>query len=240
MSNLDKTMRTSEDTLKRLKYLRYELQKEHPKEYISNDFIINNLLDIKNQLSQDYVTREHYNEINSIKDNQKVRIQELEEQLENNLSDRQNSIAGFKETIQKQGKTLEDYKQDIRNKNDLIKKYNDAKNILLGQVYELEGTVKKLKQENQVIIEKNNRLNRLLSEEYFPLYSLKAMVGIIDFLGKPLNKRRFFTAQEIYKGQCFFNQDEIYQALGLARYRCFPVKVARNNEGVLFYRYNKI
>jgi len=237
---LSKTMRASESTLNRLDSLKSEVQKHYPEEYISNDLIVNFLLDFKQNIKKNYVEREHFNEIFSLKDNQKKRIENLEEQLSNIDNSYQKNIGSLKDTILKQGDVVEGYKNSISEKENQIKTLEaDIRNISK----DLDSTNKILSEittENKFLHSENKNLSSSITQDYFRIYDLRCMVDIIKFLRNPVNRFRWFSAKQIYKKlKGYWGFQEVKNCLDIASYRCFPVRVGRSDRGLIF-RYQKI
>jgi len=237
---LSKTMRTSEYTLDRLDCLKGEVQKLYPDEYICYDLVINFLLDFKQNIKKNYVERTLYDEISDIKNNQMDHIKQLEEQLKTLEGEYSKNIENLENTIQNQGTVIEGYKNSISERDKQIKTLNSTNQSYEKKLEISSEKIMDLEKENHSLKNENQRLSNAIDQDYFSLYDLKCLVTIINFLSKPLNRKRFFTAKQIIDKQSFWNQEEILNALALAKFNCFPIRVIRNQNNILIYGYQKI
>lgn len=240
MPSLNKTMKISENNLKRLHYLKPEFQEKKPDVYFSNDRVLQELISIYSSLKTSYVSREKYDSLVDEKMDLTKQNKNLKDQLKDKDVVFEKSVNDLRNTIKRQIGEIQKLESIVFSKDKTIKDLEKENSVLSGNIKEFKIELGEKADELKNLRNDYNKVCNALDNEYLPLRFLEVIYYIVLFLSSPIRRHRWYTEEQIFDNILeYCTGEEIGFCLGLWRYKVFPFTMSKDKHGNLFYRFKE-
>lgn len=249
-----KTMKTTSDTLSWLDKLKPEYEAKYPREYVSYDTIVQelilehnrnndpeNIMEKKRKHDEDYIAQAEYRRIVDELFLERKRLQELElksEQVKKELTDKLRKLQeDFNLKSEKYQNNIFSLNNKLEIKKNDLSILNQKKNELVEKNMNLEIEVTNLRKKFVKCDSEYNELRKFVDEECITKKMLETIFYIAWFLFR--HKNGLYTVRDLYfKIQSPLLSEDLNEALYLTRYKIFPVRCFRQND-IEYYHFDK-